>query len=144
MEWHIALSVGKFKESKKFYKTLLPYLGLKLVFDGKDSFYHVGARTALMIQKCNKKYINKNFDQGSVGLHHLCFRARSKKAVNLIAKNLIEMKAFIDRGPIQGPWVKGYYYIVFEDPNGIRLEVNFVPGSGVLEKNTSFKPTNYK
>ena len=61
-----------------------------------------------------------------------------------VLSKLIEMKAFIDRGPIQGPWVKGYYYIVFEDPNGIRLEVNFVPGSGVLEKNTSFKPTNYK
>ena len=26
----------------------------------------------------------------------------------------------------------GYYCIVFEDPDGIRLEVNYVPGKGLL------------
>jgi hypothetical protein len=28
--------------------------------------------------------------------------------------------------------------VPFEDPDGIRLEVNFVPGAGVLESGTSF------
>ena len=140
---HVALSVSKFEESKKFYKSLLPFLGLKLVFDGKDSFYHVGSRTALMIQKCKKKHDNDKFIQGTVGLPHLCFRARSKEAVDSIAKKLSEMKAYIDRGPMEGPWVNGYYYIVFEDPNGIRLEVNFVPGSGVLDSKNTFNPSDY-
>ena len=53
------------------------------------------------------------------------------------------MKAYIDRGPMEGPWVNGYYYIVFEDPNGIRLEVNFVPGSGVLDSKNTFNPSDY-
>lgn len=42
------------------------------------------------------------------------------------------MDAFIDRGPIEGDWAPGYYYVVFEDPDGIRLEVNYLPGKGLL------------
>ena len=32
----------------------------------------------------------------------------------------------------------GYYYVLFEDPDGIRLEVNFVPGTGLLKNNANF------
>jgi hypothetical protein len=34
--------------------------------------------------------------------------------------------------PEDGPWAPGYYSVLFEDPDGIRLEVNFVPGKGLL------------
>jgi hypothetical protein len=34
--------------------------------------------------------------------------------------------------PEDGPWASGYYSILFEDPDGIRLEINFVPGKGNL------------
>jgi hypothetical protein len=46
---------------------------------------------------------------------------------------------FEDRGKALGP--PGYYYVLFEDPDGIRLEVNFVPGAGVLADGTQFNPT---
>ena len=39
---------------------------------------------------------------------------------------------------MKGNWAPGYYYILFEDPDGIRLEVNYVPGEGVLDKNIKF------
>ena len=39
-------------------------------------------------------------------------------------------------------WAPGYYYVLFEDPDGIRLEVNHVPGQAVLAENTSFNPGN--
>jgi len=39
----------------------------------------------------------------------------------------------IVRPPSEGSWAPGYYSILFEDPDGIRLEVNFVPGKGHLE-----------
>lgn len=35
-------------------------------------------------------------------------------------------------GPEEGSWVPGYYSILFEDPDGIRLELNHVPGKGNL------------
>ena len=34
----------------------------------------------------------------------------------------------------------GYYYVLFEDPDGIRLEVNFVPGVGLLADGAQFNP----
>ena len=32
----------------------------------------------------------------------------------------------------EGPFAPGYYSVLFEDPDGIRLEANFVPGKGLL------------
>ena len=34
----------------------------------------------------------------------------------------------------QDLFAPGYYSLLFEDPDGIRLEVNFVPGRGLLEE----------
>jgi hypothetical protein len=31
-----------------------------------------------------------------------------------------EMNATIVRGPMEGNWAPGYYYVLFEDPDGIR------------------------
>jgi hypothetical protein len=50
--------------------------------------------------------------------------------VDRCAALLKEMDATIVRGPMEGSWAPGYYYVLFEDPDGIRLEVNFVPGAG--------------
>ena len=36
-------------------------------------------------------------------------------------------------GPQEEPWAPGYYSILFEDPDGIRIEFNHVPGVGLLE-----------
>ncbi|MBV8682165.1 MAG: hypothetical protein JO111_04775 [Caulobacteraceae bacterium] len=39
----------------------------------------------------------------------------------------------IMHGPQQDAWAPGYYSVLFEDPDGIRLEANFVPGRGNLD-----------
>jgi hypothetical protein len=50
------------------------------------------------------------------------------------------MNAAIIRAPSEGTWAPGYYSVLFEDPDGIRLEVNFVPGEGVLAADAKFNP----
>jgi hypothetical protein len=65
--------------------------------------------------------------QQRVGLHHLCLRARSREDVDKCAALLSEIGASIVRGPAEDTWAPGYYSVLFEDPDGIRLEVNFVP-----------------
>ena len=37
------------------------------------------------------------------------------------------------RPPRDDDWAPGYYSVLFEDPDGIRIEANFVPGKGHLE-----------
>jgi catechol 2,3-dioxygenase-like lactoylglutathione lyase family enzyme len=67
-----------------------------------------------------------------VGLHHLCFRARTREDVDLLHAKLLEWGARIVHPPEEGAWAPGYYSVLFEDPDGIRLELNFVPGKGLL------------
>ena len=38
----------------------------------------------------------------------------------------------IIRAPREDQWAPGYYSLLFEDPDGIRLEFNHVPGKGLL------------
>ena len=120
----------------------MPALGLECVFDGPDMCYFVGARTALGIQPCEPEYEGEPFVQGRVGLHHICFRARSRADVDETGALLRTMGAHIVRGPEEGPWAPGYYYVLCEDPDGIRVEVNFVPGQGVLADDVSFNPAD--
>jgi catechol 2,3-dioxygenase-like lactoylglutathione lyase family enzyme len=129
---HVILTVSQFEKARDFYCELLPFLGLTKVYDGNNFVYHVGGRTALGIQRCDEAHAGERFVQNRVGLHHVCFRARSREDVEAVAEKLRQMGAFIDRGPQEGDWAPGYYYVVFEDPDGIRLEVNYVPGKGVL------------
>ena len=135
---HIALSVKNIAKSKKFYKELMPFLGLKLVHEGKKSIYHVGSRTGILIQEIDKNISSSDFSQNNIGLHHFCFRARKKVHIDIIKGKLIEINAKIIRGPLDGAWAPGYYYILFEDPDGIKIEVNYVPGAGLLEKDKKF------
>ena len=118
----------------------MPFLGLNIVHESKRSIYFIGGRTGILIQKIEKNKPNSNFSQNNVGLHHLCFRARKKNDILLVEKKLKLIKANILRGPCDGDWAPGYFYILFEDPEGIRLEVNYVPNKGVLEKKTKFNP----
>ena len=36
------------------------------------------------------------------------------------------------RAPEEGQWAPGYYSVLFEDPCGTRIEVNYIPGKGLL------------
>ena len=50
------------------------------------------------------------------------------------------MNAHIVSEAKEGPWAPGYYYVLCEDPDGIRIEINHVPGQGVLAEDASFNP----
>ena len=135
---HVILTVSQFDKARAFYSSLLPQFGMSLVHDGEDFYYHVGARTAIGIRKCDPEFLGERFEQYRVGLHHLCLRARSRDDVDKTAKLVTKLGAQIIRGPEERDWAQGYYYVLFEDPDGIRFEVNFIPGAGLLKKGESF------
>ena len=76
---HVILTLIEYKKSRQFYTGLLPAFSMTLVHDNPDFFYHVGARTAIGIRKCDPEFQEEQFQQYKVGLHHLCFRARSRE-----------------------------------------------------------------
>ncbi len=139
---HVILTVSQFDEARAFYRELLPQCGMKPVFDGDAFCYFVGGRTAIGIEPCDPAHAHERFSQKRVGLHHICLRARSREDVDRCAAVLRAMNATIVRGPNDGKWAPGYYSVLFEDPDGIRLEICFVPGAGVLTEGTTFDPSD--
>jgi catechol 2,3-dioxygenase-like lactoylglutathione lyase family enzyme len=132
--------VSSFDRALDYYSRLMSFFGLSQVFKNDKFAYWVGGRTALGIQRCEDDYRSETFVQYRVGLHHLCFRAKTREGVDRTAVFLKEMGAEIVRGPQEGGWAPGYYYVLFEDPDKIRIEICHVPGSGLLEKGASFAP----
>lgn len=129
---HIMLTVGDFARAAPFYRDLLRFLGLAPVIDSDGILYCVGGRTAVGVQQGDDAWRGERFVQGRVGLHHVCFRARERTDVDAVHAFLVARGATIVHPPEDGPWAPGYYSVLFEDPDGIRLEVNHVPGKGLL------------
>ncbi len=129
---HIFLTASNFARSREFYRKLLPFLGMKPVIDTESTFYCVGGRTALGISAPAPEYEGASFEQKRVGLHHLCFRAREREDVDELFRFVTSLGAKIIRAPREDQWAPGYYSLLFEDPDGIRLELNHVPGKGLL------------
>ena len=130
---HFQLTVSDMARSRPFYKTLLHSMEMVTLRDTEDYFYCIGGRTGLAIAPASAAFKNDGFSQQRPGLHHVCFRARSREDVDAIYQTALALKANIIRAPEEGSWAKGYYSVLFEDPDGIRIEANFVPGKGHLE-----------
>ena len=131
---HVILTVGNFAACKPFYEKLMNFFGLTTVLDAETFLYCVGGRTAVGIMPADEEHRGERFVQLRTGLHHVCFRARTREDVDTAHKFLVEMGAEIVHPPEEGPWAPGYYSVLFEDPDGIRLEINHVPGRGLLEE----------
>ncbi len=137
---HVALSVNRFEACIAFYDQLMPQLGLQAVHRGDDFVYYIGGRTALAIRRAAPEYADDRHVGDRPGLHHLCFRARSREDIDGLYPFLQSIGTEMVRSPQEGPWAPGYYSLSFLDPDGIRLEVNHVPGRGVFAEGASFDP----
>jgi catechol 2,3-dioxygenase-like lactoylglutathione lyase family enzyme len=130
---HVMLTVRSMARSRGFYQALLRHMGLTQVIDNEEYLYYVGGRTAVGLRPASVELAHLTFQQGHCGLHHVCFCARSRADVDSIQKLVEQLGAKIVHAAREDGWVPGYYSLLFEDPDGIRLEVNHVPGRGVFE-----------
>lgn len=134
---HVQLSVENFEACRAFYGKLLEFFEMMTLVDGDGFFYCIGGRTGIAISQIASEHRGDRFAQTRSGLHHLCFRLRSREDVDELSEFLVGIDAKIVHGPEDGPWAPGYYSVLFEDPDGIRLEANYVPGKGHFESRTA-------
>ena len=129
---HIQMTVNNIGECMPFWEKLCHFLQMKTLVKNESTLYCIGSRTGILIREApdDKKHVA--FDQDTSGLHHFCFRARSREDIDGIyefVKNVL--KPVFIHGPEDGShFAPGYYSILFEDPDGIRVEFNHVPGKG--------------
>lgn len=129
---HIVINVTNMDVCRNFYKPLFEFLEMRLIYDTDDMMYGVGSRTGLLVRAATAEFSNERYSQHRAGLHHFCFRARSREDIDALHEFLLSIDATIVHGPESGSWAPGYYSVLFEDPEGIRIEANHVPGKGNL------------
>jgi catechol 2,3-dioxygenase-like lactoylglutathione lyase family enzyme len=130
---HIQLTVSDPDRCIPFWESLCHFFEMKTLIKGEGIVYCIGSRTGVLVRGAPAGKRDKRFDQETAGLHHLCFRARERADVDTIYAFVSrELRAKIVHGPEDGGFAPGYYSILFEDPDGIRIEVNHVPGRGHL------------
>lgn len=129
---HIQLTVSNPEAGIPFWEKLCNFLEMKTLIRSENVVYCIGSRTGVLVRGAPEGKRQHTFDQDTSGLHHFCFRARSNEDVDRIFEFVRdELDARIIHGPEAGDhFAPGYYSILFEDPDGIRVEFNHVPGQG--------------
>lgn len=129
---HIQLTVNDPQRCVPFWERLCHFLEMKTLIKGEDIVYCIGSRTGILVRGAAPEKRDRAFDQDRPGLHHFCFRARKREDVDAIHAFVAnESDARIVHAPEDGSqFAPGYYSVLFEDPDGIRVEVNHVPGKG--------------
>jgi catechol 2,3-dioxygenase-like lactoylglutathione lyase family enzyme len=133
---HIQLTVNDPDRCIPFWEKLCHFLEMKTLIKGDDVVYCIGSRTGVLVRGAPEDRRDRPFDQDTAGLHHLCFRAREHDDIDTIHEFVSqELGAKVVHPPEDGShFAPGYYSVLFEDPDGIRIEVNHVPGRGHLGK----------
>jgi catechol 2,3-dioxygenase-like lactoylglutathione lyase family enzyme len=129
---HIQLTLRNPDRGLPFWEQLCHFLGMKTLIDGDGVIYCIGGRTGILVRGAPEDKREGVFDQDRSGLHHFCFRARAREDVDEVYRFAVDvLDAHIVHTPEDGEqFAPGYYSVLFEDPDGIRVEVNFIPGKG--------------
>ena len=129
---HIQMTLRKPDEGLPFWEKLCHHFGMQTLIRNDDTLYCIGGRTGVLVRAAPEEKRDKPFDQWTSGLHHVCFRARSRADVDAVYRFVRdELRANVVHPAEAGErFAPGYYSVLVEDPDGIRVEVNFVPGQG--------------
>jgi catechol 2,3-dioxygenase-like lactoylglutathione lyase family enzyme len=130
---HIQLTVNDPARCVPFWERLCHFLEMKTLIKGDEIVYCIGSRTGILVRGAPEDKRGQRFDQNRAGLHHFCLRAREREHVDAIHRFVVdELDAHIIHPPEEASFAPGYYSLLFEDPDGLRVEVNHVPGRGHL------------
>ena len=129
---HIDLVVSSLDRSLPFYRELLSAWGE--VYDhtiagerGEEVHYIGILRDGGVAIGLREQQAGGDFDRYRLGVHHVCFAAASRDQVDERAGWLREQGAKIESGPKDYDYVEGYYAVFFYDPDGLKLEIAYIP-----------------
>jgi glyoxylase I family protein len=120
---HIYLSVTDFARAEAFYDQVMEALGLHKgdkAIAGESHAHYVAPTFQLSIRPARS---SEPFDAYRAGLHHLCFQAVDRAAVDECHQRLSALGVAATAPSVYPEYNPEYYATFFEDPDGIRLEV---------------------
>ena len=128
---HVDLVVSSIERSLPFYSELLGPLGYTRVGEvegerGETIWYLSAPRSSVGLREAQSD--SPPYDRYRVGLHHLAFEAVTRSDVDDRAAWLRTQDAEIESDPQEYAYVPGYYAVFFYDPDGLKLEIVYLPG----------------
>ncbi|MFQ6610842.1 MAG: VOC family protein [Fidelibacterota bacterium] len=131
---HIEITVRDMDAAVHFYDRFLPLLGFNLknrssaVIEKHEKYVvsYEHPRLGFAITSPLKVFAHASINRRKPGaLHHLAFRAPSRKEVDRLYFELKKIGAVILNPPREYPEYTpaGYYAVFFKDPEGIKYEI---------------------
>jgi catechol 2,3-dioxygenase-like lactoylglutathione lyase family enzyme len=127
----VDIVVSSLERSMPLYRELLRPLGYVEAYEvigerGEPVWYldGEGVGASLGIREAGAA---GEHDRYRVGLHHLAFEASSRDMVDERFRWARDRGLEIENEPQEWSYVPGYYATFFHDPDGLKLEVVFVP-----------------
>lgn len=129
---HVDIVVSSLERSLPLYRSLLRPLGYTEAYEargerGEPVWYLDGEGVGASLGLRAAQSETGDVDRYRVGLHHLAFEASSREQVEERYRWARAEGLAIEEEPREWPYVEGYYATFFRDPDGIKLEVVFVP-----------------
>ncbi|KAA9000684.1 VOC family protein [Affinibrenneria salicis] len=123
---HLAIRVSDLARSKRFYDTLLGFMGFTLEWE----FDHVAGWnngiTMFWITEADEQGRRHKHRTGDVGFHHYAFEVETRDDVDALYALLLREKVDVVDAPADYPsYGEGYYAVFFLDPDGLKLEVMY-------------------
>lgn len=131
---HISLNISDPKKSFPFYKDLFTFLGYEVFHESEDSLALRKAGTPdFWLSPTDEKYSGNGFHRKNTGLNHLAFTVDSKEEVDKFYNEFLKtkgIKALYDSPKFFPEYTPDYYAVYFEDPDRIKMEVNYFSKNG--------------
>lgn len=128
---HVSLTVSDLDGAMKFFGPFLEFFGYQVSgispYAGTRLSVNVHAGNGIAINVWEAKHQHP-FEVYEPGLHHLAINAGSRREVDEVAELVAAHGLEILDGPGEFPFATGGYYAVyFLGPDGIKLEVVYMP-----------------
>jgi len=141
---HIDISVGYPERSIPFYAAFFESLGYRRWTISNPEWqepnpqratwglkYPGGARFDVEVRPARAEGRDRRYDRYEPGPHHLAFHAANREVVDRVHEAMLEVGAVVLDPPTdysgQAGYTDGYYAVFVEDPDGVKLEVAFIP-----------------
>ena len=128
---HLDLVVSSIERSLPFYRDLLGPLGFHGISEvegerGETIYYLWGPGTSFGLREAHARR-ESPYDRYEVGVHHVAFEAVSRAQVDDRHEWVRGQDVAIENAPKEYAYSLGYYAFFFYDPDGIKLEIVYVP-----------------